>query len=760
MYIELQSNKLYVLSGIMGAGKSTFVSRLLALGIPESCIVSADKIRTIMGGNTVFHDGFRQRKQPRRSNEDFIFDMVRNIVQNRMEQRLTTFVDATALSDRQRESLISLANAEKMPSEVIIFPVPEHVLLMRNEEREFKVPVESIKSAIKSFEPTSKFAHTIIPHDEDYSISFSFSNAIEPTQALDFISDVHSMYEPLVELVTKLGYELNEEGMLVHPEGRKLMFMGDILDRGPQPIETFEFVYNAVAKSGHYMVKGNHEEKLLRFLKLASNRRLNGFNSVAVVETGTKVMQQPPRFQQKLVEFFTQLPSSYFVGHAELSMFIPNDMSRILYVIMHADSNFKYDLFETTKDECLYGKKMNDTQDTDAAWSVMNDFPLVRGHIMPTGENPDVFVVYDNGEYGGNLMAIRTEPIELEGWRRDVQVPSREQIVKVATNFDYNVIRNSKDPLYYEMERLVKEKLVMKNTDSRFGFTLFTYTPEVHYRQLWMTDPKLLEARGIVFDLQGQIVQRPFHKVFNHGEYDQGVYEQHRQVQIVEKFNGYAFFVSKHPIEQNSLLATTTGAVGGKYADMALQFAKNTRCYGNMLEMAKEIYPATLAFEVIHPDDPHIVEYSEDQHGFVLIGARRFDGTTYTEEELDTLAAKQGDWCKRPKHEIVTVAELEAKLDGMVNHEGYMVRDPATEHADYLEKRKTKWYLVSKFIGRLRDGKLKLLFANPKLFKADIDEEYYKLVDMLTAQFTYDSFTALDETQRVRVIGDMLKTYA
>ena len=49
---------------------------------------------------------------------------------------------------------------------------------------------------------------------------------------LDIIGDVHGCYDELVKLLKKLRYEQKNK-MWMHPAGRKLVFLGDITDRGP-----------------------------------------------------------------------------------------------------------------------------------------------------------------------------------------------------------------------------------------------------------------------------------------------------------------------------------------------------------------------------------------------------------------------------------------------------------------------------------------------------------------------------------------------
>ena len=77
---------------------------------------------------------------------------------------------------------------------------------------------------------------------------------------IDVVGDVHGELPALQALIAKLGY--TPEG--IHPEGRRLVFAGDLVDRGPYSPETLHYVMALVKAGKAQMVAGNHE---LNFLK-------------------------------------------------------------------------------------------------------------------------------------------------------------------------------------------------------------------------------------------------------------------------------------------------------------------------------------------------------------------------------------------------------------------------------------------------------------------------------------------------------------
>lgn len=76
---------------------------------------------------------------------------------------------------------------------------------------------------------------------------------------LDIVGDVHGEVEALRDLLAVLGYDANGR----HPEGRRLVFVGDLCDRGPDSVAIMELVGELVDRQLAQCVLGNHELNLL-----------------------------------------------------------------------------------------------------------------------------------------------------------------------------------------------------------------------------------------------------------------------------------------------------------------------------------------------------------------------------------------------------------------------------------------------------------------------------------------------------------------
>lgn len=80
-----------------------------------------------------------------------------------------------------------------------------------------------------------------------------------PQGPLDIIGDIHGEFDALQKLLVRLGYD--EHGN--HPQQRKLVFVGDLCDRGPNSPAVLYWFRQAYKAGNAFMVLGNHELNLL-----------------------------------------------------------------------------------------------------------------------------------------------------------------------------------------------------------------------------------------------------------------------------------------------------------------------------------------------------------------------------------------------------------------------------------------------------------------------------------------------------------------
>eukprot|EP00511_Aplanochytrium_stocchinoi_P001834 CAMPEP_0204837936 /NCGR_PEP_ID=MMETSP1346-20131115/29332_1 /ASSEMBLY_ACC=CAM_ASM_000771 /TAXON_ID=215587 /ORGANISM="Aplanochytrium stocchinoi, Strain GSBS06" /LENGTH=353 /DNA_ID=CAMNT_0051973669 /DNA_START=67 /DNA_END=1128 /DNA_ORIENTATION=- len=89
---------------------------------------------------------------------------------------------------------------------------------------------------------------------------------------IDIIGDVHGEYGALLSLLDRLGYDAHGN----HPENRRLVFVGDLVDRGPDSISVVNLVKTFCERNKAQCILGNHEFNLLRGQKKHGNHWFYG----------------------------------------------------------------------------------------------------------------------------------------------------------------------------------------------------------------------------------------------------------------------------------------------------------------------------------------------------------------------------------------------------------------------------------------------------------------------------------------------------
>lgn len=92
------------------------------------------------------------------------------------------------------------------------------------------------------------------------------SKVLSADNGVDIVGDVHGCYDEFMELLKRLGYEQSQDGTFRHPQGRKLLSLGDITSRGPYSIKMLQFFIHHISTGLAEMVDSNHGWKVARWL--------------------------------------------------------------------------------------------------------------------------------------------------------------------------------------------------------------------------------------------------------------------------------------------------------------------------------------------------------------------------------------------------------------------------------------------------------------------------------------------------------------
>lgn len=420
MELKIPRNTLVVMVGASGSGKSSLAERLF-----PGCVVSSDTCRRILSGDALV-GAVLVGKVPTSSNDiqkfsEGAFLLFHSWIRARLRHGLLTVADSTALRHESRADLQKIAEEEHAKVLYIFVDTPMDECIKRNSQRGVadRVPDAVITRQFKSLERSRVWlsaddaVYTVRPGD---AISLQVvedapaekkgpSLGIEAT-AIDVIGDVHGCMDELVELIEKLGYAKggfveNEHRVYKHPEGRKLVFVGDLIDRGPQPYGVLDFVRRHVENNLAHLVLSNHERKLKSYLAGRNVRIKPDFQKT--------IDSIPADADKKALSSFLRSLRPYRQWYSPAGF---------EWVIAHAayDPAFAGKVDGKIEEYCAYGPVNSvdsaGTPDRIAWWETYRPGPkVVYGHIITDDGKPRVI----NGTYGidtgcvhgGSLTALR-----------------------------------------------------------------------------------------------------------------------------------------------------------------------------------------------------------------------------------------------------------------------------------------------------------------------------------------------------------------
>ena len=263
MKIELPDPCLVVLIGASSSGKSTFAHE----HFPATSILSSDAFRGMLvdDENSLLVN-------------DEAFDALHYIARTRLRLMRLTVVDATNVERDWRAPLVRIAKDNDLFAVAIVFATPQKLCLQRNEARPDRtIPEGAIRRHCRSARRASvknlkregfRHVYVVRPEDEVEIVRNTlYADRRHERGPFDIIGDVHGCMSELTTLVQRLGYAVEDGRVVSTPPGRRLFFVGDLCDRGPDSPGVLSFVMNAVDDGFALCVPGNHDAKLLRVLK-------------------------------------------------------------------------------------------------------------------------------------------------------------------------------------------------------------------------------------------------------------------------------------------------------------------------------------------------------------------------------------------------------------------------------------------------------------------------------------------------------------
>jgi protein phosphatase len=310
--ITIPELSLVVLVGVSGSGKSTFGRK----HFKPTEILSSDFCRGLVSDD----------ENNQAATKD-AFEILNFIARKRLAAGKLTVVDATNVQPEARKPLVQLARDFHCLPVAIVLNVPERTAHDRNASRPdrnfgphvVRQQMQQLHRSLRNLEREG-FRHVFVlrtPEEID-AVTIErqplWNNLKHEQGPFDIVGDVHGCFDELVELLGKLGYSVDTDALKVTPPaGRKLIFVGDLVDRGPKIPQVLKLVMNAVADDVALCVPGNHDVKLMRKLRGRDVQITHGLaDSLAQLESETE------EFRAKVAEFIDDLVSHYVLDGGQL----------------------------------------------------------------------------------------------------------------------------------------------------------------------------------------------------------------------------------------------------------------------------------------------------------------------------------------------------------------------------------------------------------------------------------------------------------
>ncbi|MEU6882235.1 polynucleotide kinase-phosphatase [Streptomyces sp. NPDC046712] len=390
---------LVVLIGASGSGKSTFAQR----HFKPTEVISSDFCRGLVADD----------ENDQSASKD-AFDVLHYIAGKRLEAGRLTVVDATNVQQEARRQLVQLARRYDVLPIAIVLDLPEDVCLARNAGRPDRADMPShvvqrhrreLRRSLRGLEREGfRKVHVLRSVEEveaaEVVLEKRFNDLRHLTGPFDIIGDIHGCRSELETLLAKLGYVDGH-----HPEGRTAVFVGDLVDRGPDSPGVLRRVMSMVASGDALCVPGNHENKLGRWLKGRKVQETHG-----LAETIEQLGRETEEFRAEVGAFIDGLVSHYVLDEGRL-------------VVCHAGLPEKYHgrTSGRVRSHALYGDTTGETDEFGLpvrypwAEEYRGRATVVYGHTpVPNTSWVNNTICLDTGAvFGGKMTALRWPEREL-----------------------------------------------------------------------------------------------------------------------------------------------------------------------------------------------------------------------------------------------------------------------------------------------------------------------------------------------------------
>lgn len=604
---------LILLRGIPASGKSTFIREKKL----EQYTLSADEIRLLFQSPLMNEFGGFSISQ---KNDGKVWKFLFELLEERMKRGEFTIIDATHSKTEAINRYKKLAQKYRYRVTVVDFSdVTLEESLKRNKWREsYKfVPEHAIMNMYERMttEKVPSWVNVIKPDEFNDYIQYNPLDFSE-WEKIHIIGDIHGCYTVLMEY---LNGGLKDDEMYI--------FTGDLLDRGIENKETMDFFLSIKDNKNVIFIEGNHdkwfwywandEEENIHnkgFLSDTKKELEEGHTKESLIEYKKDVRQFYRKFRQ--LAYFTYHGKPILVTHGGLSKLPDNLMLMATEQFINGVGTYDTDIdYAWEKNECNSIEVAGGIGNSSTIYNaIFINAVQVHGHRnimrLPVQASRNSFNLEGQVEFGGYLRAVT---IDKNGFKT---YEVKNNVFKEPEKSPHDV--NRKDFTVEELVEYMRKHDLIKEKDLGDGIASFNFTKKAFTDRRW--DDLNIKARGLFINLNDNtIASRSYEKFFNINEVKETKINYLADnlkfpVYAYEKPNGYLGTVGYNSTTEN-LIFTSKSEVRGEHAEWLKEIFLDrfTSAEINYMERFLRENNASLVFEVIkHKEDPHIIEYNED----------------------------------------------------------------------------------------------------------------------------------------------------
>lgn len=203
---------------------------------------------------------------------------------------------------------------------------------------------------------------------------------------------------------------------------------------------------------------------------------------------------------------------------------------------------------------------------------------------------------------------------------------------------------------------------IVANRHPEYNLWILNYTPKTQAKRYW--DLYTLSCRGLVIDVDGNIIARPFQKFKNFEEHDPSEIDMSQKYEIFEKMDGSLIILFYYDKKMEWIVASR----GSFTSEQALEARKMIP--RNTLDVLNN--ENTYLFEIIYKQNRVVVDYG-DMYGLVLLS--RIETSTGKELCHGGMVKKYSNYFKIVKKYKIKINYLnDLKKMEEENREGFVIR--------------------------------------------------------------------------------------